>query len=101
MVPRRIAREIYENFVCSIGGAAVFEDGWPGRRGGGAAEGACGPGPRGSGGVATLSRDEGDGGGDAEVDDSDGRDAAAIPGDCRWHGFERGAAFFCGRCGVF
>src|SRR6267142_4277392 len=78
-------REHRENLVCGIGGAAVFEDGRPGRRGGGAAEGAGGAGPRGGGGVAAVSRNEDDRCGDAEFDDSNGRDATAVSGDCRWH----------------
>src|SRR6266852_1721449 len=90
-----------ENTVCGIGGAAVFEDGRPGGRGGGAAEGARGAGPRGGGGVAAVPGNEGDGSGDAELDDSDGRDAAAFSGDCGWHDVEWGALFLRGRSGVF
>src|SRR5216683_5993654 len=85
-----------ENSVCSIGRTAVFENGRPGGRGGGAAEGARGAGPRGGGGVAAIPRDEGDGGSDAELDDSDGRDAAAISGDCRWYDAERSTVLLCG-----
>src|SRR5260370_1945236 len=87
--------------MLGIGGDAVFEDGRPRGRGGGAAEGAGGAGPRGGGGAAAVPRNEGDGGGDAKPDDSDGRDAAAFPGDRGWCGVERRAVFFCGRCGLF
>src|SRR5713101_6534278 len=90
-----------ENSFCGIGGAAVFENGRPGGRGGGAAEGARGAGPRGGGGVAAVPRDEGDGGSDAELDDSDGRDAAAISGDRRWYDVERRTVLLCGGPGVF
>src|SRR5438105_15718189 len=89
-----------ENLVCGIGGAAVFEDGRPGGRGGSAAEGAGGAGPRSGGGVAAIPRNESDGSGDAKPDNSDGRSAAAFSGDCGWRGAERRAVFFCGRCGV-
>src|SRR6267143_2270911 len=89
-------REHRENPVRSIGGAAVFKDGRPCGRRGGAAEGAGGAGPRSGSGVATLPRDEDHCSGDAEPDDSDGRDAAALSGDSRWHATEWRALLLCG-----